>query len=198
MPTELMDVKRSVLVVIDMQGRLMDVVYRSRLLIDATLRLFKLAELFQVPVVMTEQYPRGLGPTHPEIRAAYDELTGPKFYVEKESFGCCGEPSFETALAQALPGLAPNQRQLLITGIEAHVCLTQTAIELLKQQMQVFLCWECISGRGEEYRRHALDRMTQAGAVLINHESVGFEWARDKNHPQFKAMSNLFKGGQLT
>jgi nicotinamidase-related amidase len=198
MPMEIMDVKRSALVVIDMQGRLMDVVYRSRLLIDATLRLFKLAELFQVPVVLTEQYPRGLGPTHPEIRAAYDELTGPKFYLEKESFGCCGEPAFEQALSQALPGLEPSRRQLLITGIEAHVCITQTVIELLRQQSQVFLCWECVSGRGEEYRQLTLQRMQQAGAVLINHESVGFEWARDKNHPQFKAMSNLFKGGQLS
>jgi hypothetical protein len=74
----------------------------------------------------------------------------------------------------------------------------QTVLELLRHGNQVHLCWECISGRGAEYRRHALDRMMQAGAVLTNHESVGFEWARHKDHPQFKALSNLLKEGQLT
>jgi hypothetical protein len=74
----------------------------------------------------------------------------------------------------------------------------QTVIEMLRNESQVHLCWECISGRGAEYRRHALDRMTQAGAVLTNHESVAFEWARDKNHPQFKAVNLLFREGQLT
>ena len=88
--------------------------------------------------------------------------------------------------------------QVVVAGIEAHVCIMQTVMELLKAGSGVHLCWECISGRGEEYRHHALDRMAQAGAAITNHESVGFEWARDKDHPQFKAMSNLFKEGQFT
>ena len=69
--------------------------------------------------------------------------------------------------------------------------------ELLRQGSAVHLCWECVSGRGEEYRRHALERMVQAGAVLTNHESVAFEWARDKNHPAFRDMSGLLKGGLI-
>lgn len=198
MKAELLDLKRSAVVVIDMQGRLMEMIYRPRLLIESTIRLIKMAGLFGVPVVLTEQYPRGLGPTHPEVREAFDALETPKRFLEKESFGCCGEPAFEQALSEVLPGLPPGERQLIITGIEAHVCVTQTVIELLRQDSEVFLCWECISGRGEEYRKHALERMVQAGACLLNHESVGFEWARDKNHPQFKALSNLLKGGQLT
>jgi nicotinamidase-related amidase len=198
MIAELLDPNRSIVVVIDLQGKLMEMIHRPRLVIESTIRLLKLAELFQVPVVLTEQYPRGLGPTHPEVRAAYDALESPKQYLEKESFGCCGDPNFEPALASMRPGIAPEQRQLVIAGIEAHVCVTQTVIELRRMGQGVFLCWECVSGRGEEYRKWALKRMQQAGAVITNHESVCFEWARDKNHPQFKAVNNLLKGGQLT
>ncbi len=195
---ELLDANRSIVAVIDLQGRLMDMVVRPRLVIDATVRLLKLADLFSVPVVMTEQYPKGIGPTHPEVRAAYDALTTHKNAMEKTAFGCCGDSQFEALLKEARPGLGKAKRQIVVAGIEAHVCVMQTVIELLRSEHQVFVCWECVSGRGEEYRRHALERMAQAGAVMTNHESVAFEWARDKNHPQFKAMSTLMKEGQPT
>jgi nicotinamidase-related amidase len=195
---ELLDPKRSVVLVIDLQGKLMDMVVRPRLVIEATNRLMRIADLFGVPVVMTEQYPKGIGPTHPEVRAVYDGLVTPKFFMEKTAFGCCGDGHFEGLLQRALPGVAPRDRQVVVAGIEAHVCVMQTVVELLRTDHQVHLCWECVSGRGEEYRRHALERMASAGAVLTNHESVAFEWARDKNHPGFKALSTLLKEGQLT
>lgn len=194
----LLNVEASVVVVIDLQGKLMQMIYRPELVIKSTNRLMKLAELFEVPVIMTEQYPRGLGATHADVRAVFDSLTTKTMYMDKDAFGCCGDPKFEELLAEARPGIAPEERQVVIAGIEAHVCVMQTVLELLRTGNDVHLCWECISGRGEEYRRHAFDRMTQAGAVLTNHESVGFEWAKDKNHPRFKEMSNLFKEGQYT
>jgi nicotinamidase-related amidase len=195
---ELLNVDRSIVLIIDLQGKLMEMVERPGLVVSATKRLLKLADLFEVPVALTEQYPRGLGTTHPEVRAAFDAITVPKRHMEKTSFGCCGDHDFEKVLQEVRPGLAAAQRQIVVAGIEAHICVMQTVLELLRQGSQVYLCWECISGRGAEYRRHALDRMVQAGAVLTNHESVAFEWARDKNHPQFREMSNLFKEGQLT
>jgi nicotinamidase-related amidase len=195
---ELLDVNRSIVLIIDLQGRLMEMIERPGLVVAATKRLLKLADLFQVPVVLTEQYARGLGATHPEVRAAFDSLTTRKRYLDKTSFGCCGDPGFERLLQEARPELKPARRQLVVAGIEAHICVMQTVLELLKQESEVHLCWECISGRGAEYRRHALDRMAQAGAALTNHESVAFEWARDKNHDRFKAVSALFKEGQLT
>ena len=194
---ELLNVNRSIVLVIDLQGKLMEMIERPALVIAATKRLLKLADLFSVPVILTEQYPQGLGPTHPEIRAAFEALDAPKRFLDKTSFGCCGDPGFEKLFQDLRPGLEPAQRQIVVAGIEAHVCVMQTVLETLRQGSQAHLCWECISGRGAEYRRHALDRMVQAGAVLTNHESVAFEWARDKNHPQFKAMSALFKEGQL-
>ena len=195
---ELLDVNRSIVLIIDLQGKLMEMIERPALVVEATCRLLKLADLLAVPVLMTEQYPRGLGPTHPEVRAVFDELAAPKQLMEKTSFGCCGDPVFERVLRDQRPGLEPAQRQIVVAGIEAHVCVMQTVSELLRQGNQIHLCWECISGRGEEYRRHALDRMARAGAVLTNHESVGFEWARHKDHERFNEMSNLFKKGQLT
>jgi nicotinamidase-related amidase len=193
---ELLDAERSAVVIIDLQGRLMETIVRPRLVVEGTVRLLKLAELFRVPVVMTEQYPKGLGGTHPEVRAAYDALSVPRLLVEKTSFSSCGEPAFLAALNQLLPTVPAGHRQLVVAGIEAHVCVMQTVIELMQQGSQVHLCWECVSSRGEEYRRYALDRMAQAGAVLTNHESVAFEWARDKNHPAFRALSALLKEGQ--
>lgn len=193
---ELLDSRRSILVVIDLQGKLIDMVHRPGLVLEATRRLLRLADLFDVPVVLTEQYPKGIGPTHPQIRAAYDELSVPKFFLEKTAFGCCGDGGFESLLTQARPGLPQAERQLVVAGIEAHVCVMQTVLELLRTGQQVQLCWDAVSGRGEEYRRHALERMAAAGATITNHESVAFEWARDKNHPQFKALSALMKEGQ--
>lgn len=194
---DLLDVDRSAVVVIDLQGTLLDMAFRKDRTIAATVRLMKLAEIFGRPVVLTEQYPEGLGPTHPDVRAAYDALTVPKRHVTKVAFGCCGEPAFERALDDLLHGLPRERRQIVVAGIEAHVCVMQTVLELLRAGTDVQVCWECVSGRGEEYRRHALDRMQDAGAVLTNHESVAFEWARTKDHAAFRAMSRLLREGQI-
>ncbi len=195
---ELLDIRRSIVLVIDLQGKLMEMIHRPALVVQSTCRLLRLADIYRVPVLLTEQYPRGLGPTHPEVQSVYDDLTTTRRYVDKTSFGCCGEASFGAAMDELLPDVPAAERQLVVAGIEAHVCVMQTVIELLRAGSQVHLCWECISGRGEEYRRHALERMQQAGAVLTNHESAGFEWARDTSHPGFKAMSRLLKEGQPT
>jgi len=194
---ELLAADRSLLVVIDLQGKLVEMVHRSELVLAATHRLLELAELFQVPVVLTEQYPKGLGPTHPEILARFDRLTTAKRRIDKTLFGCCGDPGFDAALDELVPGVEPRDRQLVVAGIEAHVCVMQTVLAALAGGNQVHLCWEAVSGRGAEYREWALERMQQAGAVVTNHESVGFEWARHKDHPSFKALSALLKQGQL-
>jgi nicotinamidase-related amidase len=195
---QLLDAKRSVVVVIDLQGKLVTMVHRPRLVLDATKRLLRVAGIFGVPVMLTEQYPEGLGPTAAEVRELFDGLAVPKRTVSKTSFGCCGEPSFLRALGDMLPGIEPADRQVIVAGIEAHVCVQQTVLELLARGEQVFLCWECISGRGEEYRRHALERMQQAGARLTNHESVAFEWARGNEHPKFKELNRLLREGQIS
>jgi len=193
----LLDVHRSILVVIDVQGKLADMAHRSELVKAANRRLLKFAELFQVPVVLTEQYPKGLGRTHPDVLGVFDALTTEKRLVEKTSFGCCGNPGFTQALQEVRPGLGSAERQIVVSGLETHVCVMQTVLGLLKGGTSVHVCWEAVSGRGAEHRQWALERMQQAGAVVTSLESVGFEWARDKSHPQFKAMSRILQEGQL-
>jgi nicotinamidase-related amidase len=195
--TRLLDADRSAVVVIDLQGKLMEMAWRSDLVLAATRRLMKLAAIFARPVILTEQYPAGLGTTHPDVRAVYDEIETEKRYIEKVSFGCCGDDGFNRALDEVLPGVPVSERQIVVAGIEAHVCVMQTVVELLRSGSEVHVCWECVSGRGEEYRRHALGRMQQAGAVITNHESVAFEWARTKDHEAFRAVNRLLREGQL-
>ena len=194
---ELAAADRSIVVVIDLQGKLVDMVHRPNLVIAATRRLLRFAEIFGVPVVLTEQYPEGLGGTRPEILEVFDSLTVPTARLAKTRFGCCGDARFEEILRELRPGLEPSERQLVVAGIEAHVCVMQTVVEALRAGNGVHLCWECVSGRGVEYRQWALERMQQAGAVVTNHESVAFEWARDKDHPRFRELSAILKEGQL-
>ncbi len=195
---ELADANRSIVVVIDLQGKLMNMVHRPELVLAASKRLLRLADLFEVPVVVTEQYPRGLGATHQDVLEVFDALETPKRRLSKIAFGCCGDSTFGETLRELRPNVPPEQLQLIVAGIEAHVCVMQTVLEALSAGHQVQLCWEAVSGRGAEYREWALKRMQQAGAAITNHESVAFEWARDKDHPRFKAMSALMKEGQLT
>ncbi len=195
-----LDRERAVVLVIDMQGRLVDLMHRPRMVIDGTSRLLRLAGMFDLPVIVTEQYPRGLGPTREELEAVIEE-TDPEGRrtrrVEKDSFGCCGEPAFEEALAGARPGLDPADRQVVVAGLETHICVMQTALDLISRGTDVHVCWDCTSSRGEEYRRHALQRLGHAGAQITNHESVAFELARDKNHPRFKGVNRLLREGQI-
>jgi nicotinamidase-related amidase len=192
----LLDSTRSILVVIDFQGKLVQMVHRPTLALESARRLMRLADLFSVPVVLTEQYPKGIGPTEESIRKVFDSLSTPTYFLEKTAFSCCGDSGFEALLQQARPVLRPSQRQIVVAGIETHVCVMQTVFDLLASGQEVHVCWDAVSGRGEEYRKHAFDRMAAAGATITNHESVAFEWARDKNHPQFKALSALLKEGQ--
>ena len=185
--TRLLDADRSAVVVIDLQGKFVELIWRPDLVLAATRRLMELAAIFARPVVLTEQYPKGLGATHPDVRSVYDEIETEKRCVEKVSFGCCGDDGVNRARDEGLPGVP----------VEAHVCVMQTVVELLRAGSEVHVCWECVSGRGEEYRRHALDRMQQAGAVITNHESVAFEWARTKDHEAFRAVNRLLREGQL-
>jgi nicotinamidase-related amidase len=193
----ILDQARSILLVIDLQGKLVPLVHRPAVVLGAASRLLKLADLFTVPVVLTEQNPMGLGPTEAGLKAQFDALSTPTFRLDKMSFGCCGDQAFDGLLEQARPGLARQRRQVVVAGIEAHICVMQTVLELLARGTEVHVCWDAVSSRGEEYRRHALERMAAAGATLTNHESVAFEWARDKDHPAFKPVAAMLKAGQL-
>lgn len=109
----LLDSKRSILVLIDLQGKLVSMAHRPARVLETARRLLRLADLFEVPVVLTEQYPKGIGLTEASIRTIYDGLATPRFLLEKSAFGCCADAAFEGLLQQARPGLLAGKRQVV-------------------------------------------------------------------------------------
>lgn len=177
----------SALLVIDMQTRLaaampeaarIQVLHNSGILIEAAVRL-------AISIVHTEQYPRGLGPTEP---ALLDRLQGQARPLEKTSFSCCDATGFDAAICADA-----SRTQWILCGMEAHVCVLQTALELHARGLEVFVVEDAICSRNAANHANALARLRQAGVIISNTESVLFEWLRDASHPQFKALSALIR-----
>lgn len=169
----------STLIVIDIQERLGDAMpgkVLNRVLQNSSL-LVRAAALLEIPLLHTEQYPQGLGGTHPLVGEA---LPGSRRYFAKTSFSCMGADGFPAAIA----GL--NRRQAVLVGMEAHVCVLQTAMDLLATGAEVFVVEDAICSRRLENYQNALDRMRACGINVVSAESVVFEWLGDSRHEQFK------------
>jgi nicotinamidase-related amidase len=167
----------SSLVLIDIQERLAAVMPAREAVVRAAGILAEAAAQLGIPVLATEQYPRGLGPTVPELTA---KLPADAKRMEKTSFSACG----------ALPLARP---QAILAGMEAHVCVLQTALELAAEGREVFVVADAICSRTEANRANALTRLEKAGVVVTNTESVLFEWLRDASHEHFRAISKLIR-----
>jgi nicotinamidase-related amidase len=185
-PLFLLDGDKSLLLVVDLQTRLLAAMQASmaRLMLENTGKLLQAAQLLQVPVLCTEQYPKGLGATEQAIKEALPDAVQ---CFEKTAFSCCGCDEFKRKL------IVSGRRQVIIVGQETHVCILQTAMDLLRQGFQVFVVTDAVCSRLESHKDNALQRMQQAGVILANHESVLFEWLRDARHPNFKAISALVR-----
>lgn len=142
------------------------------------------ARLLEVPVVVTEQYPKGLKHTAEEI---IPHLSSEHPVIEKMCFSSCGANDFESRLSDR------NIKQVIVCGIEAHICVTQTVLDLLSRGLEVHLLVDCITSRRRENKEIALARLTQAGAVPSNLEMALFEMMRTADSPQFKAVQGLIK-----
>ena len=175
----------TVLVVVDVQERLVPAVLERDRIVWNTRRLIDGAKLFDVPVVVTEQYPKGLGPTMPELIAALPEGTP---VMEKKSFSACLVPEFLDAL-QRRKGV----RKVLLTGMETHVCILQTALDLLSLGYEVHLVADAVGSRFASDDDIALRRLESSGVLLTTAESVLFQWCRSAAAPQFKAVSRLVR-----
>lgn len=133
-----------------------------------------------IPSLHTEQYPQGLGHTLPDLQ---EQLGNP---LEKTCFACTGAAGFEQRLDT-------GRRQIILCGIEAHICVLQTAMALLEQDYQVFVVQDGVCSRNPANQRNALERLQQAGAIVTNTESVLFEWLRDASDPDFRTLSKLIR-----
>ncbi|MGO4170760.1 hydrolase [Bosea sp. TAF32] len=166
------------LVVIDFQTRLMPAIHDGdKVLLNAG-RLAEAARLLDIPAVLTEQNPRGLGTTVPELAGA-----GP--VVTKMSFDACAEPAFLDAVA--------GDHERVICGCEAHVCVGQTVLSLLDRRRRVVVAADAIGSRVPESRAIALNRMASHGAEIVTTEMVLFEWLRTADHPQFRPVLKLIR-----
>ncbi len=175
--------EQALLLIIDLQERLMNAMKDRERVYGNTRLLLATARELQIPVIVTEQYPRGLGPTVPEIKEA---LPAECHYVEKVSFSaCCGD------LDGYLPGA--GRRQIIVTGSETHVCVFQTTRDLLEQGFLVTLASDAVCSRTDENYQNGLQLMRDMGAVISNTESIIFDLLIAAGSPEFKAISPLLK-----
>lgn len=179
----LISASQSVLLVIDIQERLNPVMNSPELVVENTQRLLKGAALLNVPTLISEQYPKGLGHTVEAISNASTEGQT----VEKDTFSCMADDGY----AARFDGL--NKSQAIICGIEAHVCVLQTAIDLIHRGTHVFVVADATSSRTAANHMLALERLKTAGAEIVTSEMVLFEWLRRAGTPEFKEISGLVK-----
>jgi len=184
--SRLCDPGRSCLVVIDIQHRLTEAMPAkvvTRLKKNSAM-LIRAADLLAVPVFVTRQYPEGLGPLAPEIENVLPENAQ---QFEKTCFSCIEADNFLDRLSDT------GRRQIILTGLEAHICVLQTAVDLTASGYEVYVVADAVCSRQRENYENALQRMRQSGIIECNTESVLFEWLRDARHEQFKAISAMVK-----
>lgn len=177
----LIDPKNSLLLVVDIQEKLVPTIHQADILVSNCKWLIEIASLLDIPVVTSEQYPKGLGHTVPELRAAL-----PGVRLEKTHFSCMASPPCQQAIN------ALGKRQLIVTGMETHVCVLQTALQSLQQGFDTFVVSDCVSSRRPEDRDCGLARMRASGVHIVNREMVAFEWMQEAGTDTFRHISKNF------
>jgi nicotinamidase-related amidase len=179
-----LDPAHTILAIIDMQEGFRSVISDFAETAARIALVAHAAQLLKIPIIVTEQYPRGLGHTANEIKAV---LPIDFNVIEKTAFSSCGAQSFEAEIerSQAL--------HVLICGIEAHICVNQTTHDLLERGYRVHLLTDCITARTTDNKQAGLAKMQQSGALSSSTEMALFELMRDAKHEQFKAIQKLIK-----
>ena len=203
----LLDADDSQLVLVDYQTRLMPAMHEGPLVLANAVRLVQMARAFGVPVVATAQNPDRLGPQMPELQSALDEA-GAR-HLAKMHFSAVPQglddllrpaPRKPAGNARSLPrhlqkgdAVESARGAVVLAGCEAHVCLLQTALDLLQEEFEVWVVTDACSSRSERNRDAAFDRLAAAGAELVSTEMVAFEWLRTASHPAFKTVQAFIK-----
>jgi nicotinamidase-related amidase len=172
-------VEDTALLVVDMQEKLLPKIMQAGEVLRNASFLVNAAKVLGVPVLATEQYPKGLGPTVEPIRGFLTTVW------EKQTFSAVGEGG-------ALDFLKSDARiKVVVVGIEAHICVMQTVLDLLNQGFHVFVCVDAVSSRYAIDVKIALKRMQQAGAILVTAEACVYEWLETSANPAFKEISGM-------
>lgn len=170
-------------VAIDFQEKLMPAMSGKELLEEVTVRLMKGMKVLGIPTVVTQQYTKGLGATIPSMAEALGDFQ----HVEKNTFSCMANDAFVSRIRDL------GRKNIVICGIEAHICVQQTVLELMEAGYQVYLVADCISSRSEEDKLWSITRMGEAGAVITTYEAVLYEILRDSKAEGFKEISAIVK-----
>jgi nicotinamidase-related amidase len=181
-PPARLDRKNAAVLVIDVQERLVPVMWNFPPVEKYAKAMILAGRELGLPVLCTEQYPKGLGPTIASIR---EILPSPP--LVKLHFSCGADPAFTRALAET------GRKQVIAVGIESHVCVFQTCRDLLEQGYQVFVCADAVTSRFEEHRRVALELLRDLGAVITSAECSIFDLLHEAGTPEFKKVSAFVK-----
>jgi nicotinamidase-related amidase len=171
----------SLLIVVDCQERMMPAIHNSVALTERIATLIRGCRLLEVPILTAQQYTKGLGDTVPELRNALGSFD----HIEKIAFSCMGEPRFVEKLK------LEQRANIIVCGVEAHVCVQQTVLDLLQDGYNVYVIADCIGSRKEMDRLYSEQRMREAGAILTTLESVLFELLISADNPKRKDISKL-------
>ncbi len=178
-----LNARETLLVIIDIQERLAAAMAEKDRVVANALHLIELAKLHHIPILLTEQFPRGLGPTLKEIKEslpAYEPF-------EKVSFNCCREEGFPTLLAAA------GRKKVLLTGMETHICILQTALGLLEEGYDVHVIQDAVCSRTTNNFQVGIEFLRDAGAVITTTETVLFQILERAGSPEFKVLSKRIK-----
>ena len=176
--------EQSALIIVDVQERLAAAMpdgVRDRVVTQLQ-TLLVAAKTLSVPIIVTEQYPKGLGHTDKGLIPYLAETTP---VIVKTSFSSAKADGFLSSLEVL------QRKSVILTGMETHICILQTALELQQQGYQVFVVEDAVSSRSKSNQYNALQRLRQAGVIITTVESVIFEWLADASHPEFKALAKL-------
>ena len=179
----MLDANQSCLIVVDVQGKLAQLMYDKETLFKNIEILIKAAGIIGIPIIWCQQYPQGLGPTVERIA----ELLKDNEPVNKVSFDCLGDEKFCVKLRSL------KKNNVILCGIETHICVYQTAKSLLKENYRVELISDAVSSRTLQNKQIAMDRMQSEGAKISSTEMVLFELLKDAKDPRFKEIARLIK-----
>lgn len=180
---QILNRRQTALLIVDVQTKINAVMFQGPTVVQNAVKLIKAAKIVHVPILITEQYPQGLGATEPEIAEALEAITP----TQKMTFSCCGSKEFLDDVQNR------EIMQVVVTGIETHVCVQQTVLDLLAHGFQVHVPKDVVSSRKELDHETALNRMGNSGAVLTSLESVLFELLEKAGTPEFKEVTKLIK-----
>ena len=186
-PTMLLARDKSQLLIVDVQEKLLQAVSGKDRVVDRCIRLVRAARTLDVPITVSEQYPQGLGPTADSIR---DALSNAALVADKVEFSCLRNEFLRERLHELRRQGRP---QVVIAGIEAHVCVLQTAVDLEAQGFEAFVVADATGSRSKESRKLALARLNKAGADVVDSEMVLFEWLERADTSAFKELQALIK-----